>query len=171
MAAKIYKNFGISLIEVVAAISIITIGLVGVLSLVIQNIEAQYINKNVLIASGLAQEGLELARNIRDLNWLTAGNLWYQDLIEEASGERKFALDYSGRTSLTDINDIDEAGASLKIDGNGFYWHGAGQATQFSRLISVKKETDGDAEYLDVKCTIRWKSGLENHDYTAETYI
>ncbi|NCQ16134.1 hypothetical protein GW814_00575, partial [Candidatus Falkowbacteria bacterium] len=69
MKIKIFNNQGISILEVIVAILIITIGMIGVMSLVIQNVEAQYINKNILIASGLAQEGLELARNTRDLNW------------------------------------------------------------------------------------------------------
>ena len=63
MRTTVLKNStGFSLLEVVVAILIITIGMIGVTSLVIQNIQTQYINKNILIASGLAQEGLEQLR-------------------------------------------------------------------------------------------------------------
>ncbi len=88
------------------------------------------------------------------------------------SGLHKFAIDYRGRSSMTDIAGIDAAAAILNIDSSGFYWHGAGTASMFKRLLSVEKITIAGAEYLlDVKCTIRWKDGTQNHDYVAETYL
>ena len=164
MNIKIIKNnSGISILEVIVAIMIIAMGLVGVLSLVIQNVKAQYINKNVLIASGLAQEGLELARNIRDLNWLTPGNT-YGNI---ASGA--YTMDYRGLTSVSTVSSIDDPGARLYVDSNGFYTNTASgnTPTNFYRLITVVNNTD----YLDVKCAIRWQDGTQNHNYTAETYL
>ena len=163
---KIIKNnLGISILEVVVAMMIITMGMVGVLSLVIQNVEAQYINKNILMASGLAQEGLELVRNVRDLNWLTPGNVWNQNIL----GDGTYTMDYGGLASIrTAVNSIDEAGARLYIDGNGLYTHTVtATPTNFYRLITVVDQ----GTYLDVKCAIRWKDGTQNHNYTGETYL
>ena len=162
---KFSNNSGISILEVVVAIMIIAMGMIGVLSLVIQNVEAQYINKNVLMASGLAQEGLELVRNIRDLNWLTPENTWSQDIV----GDGTYIIDYGGLTSVNmAINSIDEAGARLYVDSNGLYTHTVtATATNFYRLITVVDNTD----YLDIKCAIRWKDGTQNHNYVAETYL
>lgn len=164
---KIIKNnSGISILEVVVAMMIITMGMVGVLSLVIQNVEAQYINKNILMASGLAQEGLELVRNARDLNWLTPGNVWNQNIV----GDGTYTMDYGGLASIRmAINSLDEAGARLYINGNGLYTHtsSGNTPTNFYRLITVVDNTT----YLDVKCAIRWKDGTQNHNYTAETYL
>jgi len=168
MKLKIYNNLGISILEVVVAILIITMGMMGVLSLVIQNIKAQYINKNVLIASGLAYEGLELVRNTRDLNWLTPGKTWNQDIVGTAI-DRTYAIDYRGRSSInTAVNTLNDAGAKLYINGNGFYTNTAtASSTNFYRLITVVDQTD----YLDVKCAIRWKEGNQNHDFMAEGYL
>jgi len=166
MKIKIFNNQGISILEVVVAILIITIGMVGVLSLVIQNVEAQYINKNILIATGLAQEGLELVRNVRDLNWLTAGNAWNQDIV----GDGTYAIDYRGRGSINaSVNTLNDAGARLYVNSSNLYTHSSadGAATDFYRLISVVDQ----ANYLDVSCAIRWKEGTQNRDYTAETYL
>ncbi len=145
---------------------IIAMGMVGVMSLVIQNVEAQYINKNVLIASGLAGEGLELVRNIRDLNWLTPGNVWNQNIV----GDGTYTVDYRGLVSINmSANSIDDASARLYIDSNGFYTHesSGNTPTNFYRLITVVDNVD----YLDVKCAIRWKDGTQNHNYTGETYL
>ena len=49
MDSLIKKNLGFSIIEVIVSFSIIVIGLIGVLSLVNQNIQVQYTNKNNLI--------------------------------------------------------------------------------------------------------------------------
>ena len=166
MKIKIFNNQGISILEVVVAILIITIGLIGVMSLVIQNVEAQYINKNILIATGLAQEGLELVRNVRDLNWLTAGNAWNQDIV----GDGTYAIDYRGRGSINaSVNTLNDAGARLYVNSSNLYTHSSadGAATDFYRLISVVDQ----ANYLDVSCAIRWKEGTQNRDYTAETYL
>ncbi|MFA5360307.1 MAG: hypothetical protein WC349_05160 [Patescibacteria group bacterium] len=162
---KNFNNSGISIIEVVVSIMVIAVGMVGVVSLVIQNIETQYINKNVLIASGLAQEGLELVRNIRDTNWITLGKTWNQDIV----GDGTYVIDYNGLSSVNmAINSIDETGARLYVDSNGLYTHTAtANSTNFYRLITVVDNTN----YLDVKCTIRWKDGTQNHNYTAETFL
>jgi Tfp pilus assembly protein PilV len=163
---EILNNSGISILEVIVAMAIITMGMVGVLSLVIQNVEAQYINKNILIASGLAQEGLELVRNIRDLNWLTPGvdpnNDWKRNIV----GDGTYTIDYG--LNIRNVSSIDEAGARLYVDGSGLYTHTAtATSTSFYRLITVVD----NVTYLDIKCAIRWKDGTQNHNYTAETFL
>lgn len=159
---KLKRQFGFSILEVIIAILIISIGMIGVLSLITQNIQAQDISKNDLIASQLAQEGLELVRNIRDENWL-AGSSYDLDIV----GDGSYAVDYQGRAGITDVAGIDDNGAELNINGSGFYTHGAGAATAFYRLITVVDNTD----YLDVECKVRWKERGRTHDYTVKTLL
>ena len=166
---------GLSIIELIAVIFVISLGLTGVLSLVIKNIEVQHINKNILAASGLAQEGLEIVRNIRDANWLIPGNDWAKD-VAGASGDSTYAIDFRGRNNIImAANNIDDEAARLYIISGGatagLYTHEAADntATNFYRLITVTGDpTDG---YLDVKCHIRWKDLGRNYNYTAETYL
>ncbi len=172
------------MIEVIAAVMIIAMGMIGVLSLVIQNVEAQYINKNVLIASGLAQEGLELVRNIRDNNWLTAGfdpiTGWKlgagagtnSDIVQDGT----YAIDYRRFSSLNaTVDSITDDGARLYLNDEGLYTHvSAGNIeTNFYRLITIVDDSANPAypDLLDIKCTIRWKDGTQDHDYTAETSL
>jgi len=169
MTIKRIRLAGFGILEVLVSMLIITMGLVGVLSLVLQNINAQYINRNVLIASELAQEGVELTRNIRDSNWLSAGNSWEQDLVNGSS--RQFIIDYRGRSSLADVANISDSAANLKIDTNSFYWHGAGTASVFNRIINTTDIIAGGENYLNVTCTVQWRERNQYHDYVVSTLL
>ena len=144
---------------------IIGIGLVGVSSLIVQNIQVQYINKNVLIASQLAQEGLELVRNVRDENWL-ADNDYDLDII----GDGTYIIDYGGRGSINDsVNSIDEDGARLYINSDYYNYTVSGDATSFFRLIEAIEDVSGS--FLTVTCMVRSIERDRHNDYVAETVL
>lgn len=66
----IIKNPGESLIEVVVATVMISTVIIAGVSLLTQALDINVNVKHRVIATGLAQEGLENVRNIRDTNWL-----------------------------------------------------------------------------------------------------
>ena len=164
---------------------VVSIGLLGVFSLILQNIQVQKVNKNILVASMLAQEGLELVRNIRDDNWITAGNDWGLDIA--GWNNNNFTIDYT--MAIADVDDtnvaeniVEEAGAKLYfVNGGNFYTHdpdgGANKATIFSRLITAtavdaSNPADGIDDYYKVKSHIQWKDNKSVlKDYIAETYL
>lgn len=65
------KQSGFSLVEVLVVAGIIALAFMGVLGLIRRSITLSYANQNYLSGNLLAQEGLELARYVRDQNWLT----------------------------------------------------------------------------------------------------
>ena len=67
------KN-GFSLIEVIFSIGIITVGLVSILSLFINNIKTEISNKNKLISIYLANESIEIVRQKRDNIWFSGSD-------------------------------------------------------------------------------------------------
>jgi len=157
------NNFGLSLLEIVVAILVVTMGLVGVLPLITQNIQVEYINKNNLIASQLAQEGLELVRNIRDNNWL-AGNDWDNGLTPGT-----YIVDYTG--NINSVAGIGEARLQQRDDvgEEDYYWHGEGDPDSiFSRLITI---TQTSSELLNVSCLIQWEDRGQTYQYVADTVL
>lgn len=157
------KKAGFSILEIVVSIFIIAMGMVGVLSLINQNIQAQYINKNRLIASQLAQEGIELVRNIRDKNWLE-GSSWTDNI-----GPGNYILDYTGY--IGGVSDIGEARLQRRNDvgEEGYYWYNPGDPdTIFSRLITTAQASPG---LLDVSCLIEWQDRGQTYQYTVETVL
>lgn len=61
---------GFTLLEALTSIFILLVGITGSMVLVSSGITNLNTSKNRLIASNLAQEGLEIVHNIRDDNWL-----------------------------------------------------------------------------------------------------
>ncbi len=75
---KNYKSQGI--IESLVAITVVVVGLVSVLTLVVFNLRVQVYSHDMLIATNLAKEGIEVVRSVRDTNWMN-GDDWDQGLI------------------------------------------------------------------------------------------
>lgn len=155
---RIKQQAGFSLLEVIGVLAIVSVGLIGILSLVNQNLQVQYINKNSLIASQLAQEGLEIIKNRRDTNWVQ-GLPWDNNL-----GVGKYAMDYTGYTA-SGLADINDARAKLKINGSGFYEHQIGTVSNFSRLLEITNKTAASSSVI---CTIQYQEGINKFKYIAE---
>lgn len=155
------RQSGFSILEIIVVLFVISFGLMGIVSLTMQNISVQHVNKNNLIASQLAQEGLELVRNMRDTNWLTMGSVpWNQGL--EVDGTYKIDP-FDGLQAVAGINE-----AKLFLDGFGFYRHNAATSTNFSRLITI---TNSSADSLELKSEVQWKNRSNTFSYVAVTEL
>ncbi|MDI3496589.1 MAG: hypothetical protein PWQ35_610 [Patescibacteria group bacterium] len=149
-----------TLVEIIVILFIVSVGMIGVLSLVIQNIQSQVINKNNIIANQLAQEGIELIRKRRDTNWLV-GNPWDQGL--------------SAGTYIMDFEDnwpqllIYSSQAVLGQNSDGFYVHDISLTpTNFSRQIEI---SDISAEQKNIKVFVTWQERNQSYIYTLETRL
>lgn len=79
--APVHSQRGSTLIEVMIALVVIAVGLLGALSLATSNVRNQGIGLSRLIANNSAREGIELVRNIRDSNWLSGpSRAWYDGI-------------------------------------------------------------------------------------------
>lgn len=111
-------NKGFTIIELIVAIFLITTGIVGISFLVTHTISSIPYLKNKLIALYLAQEGIEIIRNIRDTNWIE-GDPWDADLACCGTLPCDCEADYTTH-SLTDTYDGDFLYIDIDdIDGDG----------------------------------------------------
>ena len=132
-------NTGFTLIEVLVAVFIIGAGLAGSLSLISQNVFFIQVNSSQLIATYLAQEGVEIVKNIRDTNFLKGEN-WDSGLVSCGGGCQ---ASYDDEMLFLKNED-------LKI--NNFYQHEGGTSTFFKRKIIV--EVYGDL--MEVAVKVSW---------------
>jgi len=118
---------GFTLLEVIIAIAILIVGLIGLMVLVSATISASSVSASRLLAANLAQEGIELVRGIRDSNWLQ-GQAWDTG-IGRTGGERGGIIDYDDFDNLTQyINpppaDVNACGSACQLyEQNNFYSH------------------------------------------------
>jgi len=177
MKIKILKNLknnqGFTIAEMVVVIFIISVSLIGILSLISQNIRAEYVNKNMVIASQLAQEGLELVRNIRDDNFINGGGDWKHgaggalskdDIVQD----NVYTIDYVNGIN-NNVDSINDANAKLYLDNNSFYENSSSaNPTIFSRVITVDNET---ADSITLTCVVQWQDHSSPRQYSVQMVL
>lgn len=162
MTKKILKS-GFTIVEIITVLFILSMGMVGVMGLIVQNIQSQSYNKSNLIAYQLAQEGIELIRKVRDSNWREG--VAYDDKL--APGD--YIMDYEDSApQLYNPSDPDEL--MLRKNSANFYVHDQTVATTtpFSRRISV---TGIDTHSFRVNSRITWEERSQVFNYDLETIL
>ena len=155
------KEKGFTLLEVFIATAVLAIGIGGAFMLVNQSVSFAPNTTAQLTATYLAQEGVELVRNIRDTNFLKIhkgqGGEWTDGLLGCSSG---CEADYndSALVSFTSQN--------LKLNG-GFYNYDSGDTTVFVRKITVSLAGD----VLDVNSEVSWQERGRTHTVTGSTKL
>jgi len=161
-------NKGFSLAEVIIAIFVTIIGIIGAMSLITYSISNVAIGKSQIIAASLAQEGMEVVRNIRDTNWIE-GEDWDDGLINgsvDCSSGCRVQYDSLSLMSLS-------GNPVLQIDSNGFYQYSTGTNTRFSREIIIIDDPDDDSDTEDIKVIskVTWKERDRDYEIKAENRL
>jgi prepilin-type N-terminal cleavage/methylation domain-containing protein len=173
------SNSGFTLLEAIVAISVISIGVVGVMNIVPQLFSAISINSSRLTAAYLAQEGIEIVRNIRDTNWLqardpTKSSPWDDGLVC-ASPPCEWQGDYTTVT-FTDTEDFEKCtdsgynchpydDARLKIDGGFYRYSSSGTETPFRRKITIEPE---GSDILKITVEVSWEERGRSHSFSVQ---
>ena len=147
------RNKGFTLLEVILAIFVIMVGIAGTLGLIQQGISYTQLSSSRLTANYLAQEGIEIVRNIRDANWLKMST--WSDGIPSGDWEADYKTQNLTRSY---------AGTPLNIDSNGFYSYFSGSPTKFKRKITVAKDTD----ILKISVQVEWQERGRDNQVTVQ---
>ena len=170
---------GFTLIETMVAIAVLAIALVGPFTAVQSALTASYIARDELIASSLAQEGMEYIRSIRDNNYLPPNNRpWMTGLSSVSCYAPSPAGPSSYCTvdpSLGDVNTNPSAVVAystlasspvLKVTTSGLYNHqGLGTNTAFRRGVRITSLPSG--REVRVSVTVSWTSAHQSYMVTV----
>ena len=172
------NNKGFTLVETLIAITLVTVGLLGAVTLIIYAISVTSLVRGKLIASQLAQEGVEVVRNIRDNNWL-AGKIgddnWYYGLnigkcVPILSDENP-----AGNWELTSFSDsksivyFNEDDLFYGQSGNGPFASGNWGVAPFNlkRWLDITYVNNR----LEVVSHIDWSEKGKTHSFEIKDYL
>lgn len=156
---------GFTLLEVIIASFILIIGVVGAFALIQRASASASFGSNQLIASYLAQEGIEVTRNIRDTNFLKIhkglGGSWDDGLTGCLGG---CEADYNDAMLIVDDR-------FLLLDTDGWYTYDSGTQAPFKRKIIVTSFGTPVPFKLIVTVNVSWLQAGMSHTVTAETEL
>lgn len=147
---------GFTLLETIIAVAILATGIVASLTLISKSIQSVSLSQNRLIATYLANEGMELVRNIRDNNWKDPSASWDDGLADCAD----CGIDYEGVNG--DSTDF------LKFDPSRFYNYTSGVDTMFRRRIAIATI---NSEQKQVTSEIIWSWRGGNYNIQVEGFL
>ena len=151
---------GFTLIETLVAIFVMLTAIVAPMSIASQALSSARYAKEQVTAFYLAQEGIELVRNIRDNNTIAVVTWNEGTLGSSATGSETVCYAVAG--CLIDAKDLTVSACSgscvpINIDTNGIYTTSSQSSspTQFTRTIKIKKIS---ANELSIFSTVSWMS-------------
>lgn len=163
---------GFTLIETLVAVSVISIGFVGALVLLAKSASQASILRQRVTGARLAEEGLEVVRNIRDSNWLR--NLGWRDGLAD-TGASVALVNYN---SLSLDTSPSAASRDCLNYSGGFYVHPAAIEscnTPFKRHIELTTgPADPDlrgAQPLIVASVVSWPEKAQTQTITVLDYL
>lgn len=166
-ASRIRTLSAFSIPEVVLSAFVLTAGIISVMSLFSAAHRGSLDTRSVIIASELAQEGVEVARNVRDNNtayrvenWTTGDNC----STSMAGNCDPFRYFPNGSNSLCTLN-YNSSGsgafacpvsqAQIRASNTGFYHNAGGSATQFYRIIKI--DHAGGSDTARIQSFVSWQ--------------
>jgi len=149
---------GQSLIEAMVALSVLTVGFLGILSLLSKSFFYGRDVSDTMKATYLASEGIEITKNLID-NEIAAGNGWGSCFAKQ--GFLGFEVDYT----TSDCNNLipyNNSGDPLFFDSDTYLYGYANPAnttqTNFTREIMTTLDATGDE--ITVRSIVTWNTGL-----------
>ncbi|MFA5877816.1 MAG: prepilin-type N-terminal cleavage/methylation domain-containing protein [Candidatus Staskawiczbacteria bacterium] len=163
------QNKGFTILEMVVAIFILVVAILGTYSIFSRMAMVTSTASAKLTAAYLAQEGIEIVRNIRDTNWLDGSVAWDNGIINCASGCEADYTTNSGVGGATPLKSWIIPGEFLYIDEDGFYRYNGITPTGFTRKITVTEVPGHEDEVLNVEVEVSWDDRGTGYSFVAET--
>jgi len=161
---------GFTLVETLVAVAILTVAMVGPYTVASHAITAAFTARDELVASGLAQEGVEYVRNVRDSNYLyNAANpgtpvSWLNGLSTCTPGPCVVDAAISPSAII----------APLYLSSVGLYnQRSIGTISPFTRSVSITSVPVGAPTPTEVlvTVTVSWSTARVPHSVTVKEHI
>jgi Tfp pilus assembly protein PilV len=177
---KIKKNesSGFTIIEAMIAAAVISVGLIGILTLCTVSMKFGRISLNRVIAANLAQEGIEVIRLMRDNLWLNDpdgdANPWNNPPFDTDTEGIVVWNPSSGEWTWNEKSESyysnSDSQVGFYLDAQGRYIQGSSSPqTNFYRIIKISSGADSDGYFFrQVVSKVKWKEGNKFYEIQTE---
>jgi prepilin-type N-terminal cleavage/methylation domain-containing protein len=158
---------GFTLIETLFAVLIFSSALVALMTIAGRGISAANSARQQTVAHYLAQEGLEVARNVRDTNFVSGGSSWDIGLTQCQTEASACAVVYATRTLIA-------CGTACLVKEAQEVFTDQGTDSQYTRKVYVLPGTpdaDGNVDEYEVVSKVTWMSRTILRTVTLKTII
>jgi len=154
---KLNHNKGFTIIEVMVGIGVILVGFAGTITLINKSLAFHDLAYSRLTASYLAQEGIEIVRNLRDNNFIQ--NRTWNDGLSPGT----YQVQYNS------LQLMDYSGENLLIDPvTNLYNYDSGNLTRYNRRIVIEQIS---SEEIRVTSIVQWYNRGGNFDIRVEDHL
>lgn len=160
---------GLTLVETLVSLFILSVAVMGSFALISYNLSTANDVKNSFIASGLAQEGMEVVRNLRDGDWFAAKPFGtFGDASGVAVPDGLYRVQWNSRSLIADVTN-----PPIKKDASGYYTYTSGTDTIFHREVEIKRVTPTSGPVAEIIVTVRvtWGGHFGNKQIVAEEHL
>ena len=150
------RENGQIMIEAIVAISMVTIGLLGIITLLINSSRWNRDVSHELVATYLAAEGIEVMKNLIDAS--IASELRGDNMATWNAGlpEGLYGIQYDAAFGSDGMLSQNFGDRKLLFDsGAGVYQYGSGETSPFSRVVEIIGPRGG-SDTLLVSSTVFW---------------
>jgi len=177
---KKIKNKGFSLVETLVAITILLVTMTAPLYALTQAVLFASIARDKIIATSLAEEGIEYVRSIRDNNYLN-GRFWLAGIDGTSNGRNQAACMRDGTAQSACVVDVkaDTVGLCLivacpllKISTitKGYELTGAFPDSKFKRYFVYIDDLTNTQRKI-IRMTVTWTERGKNYSVTLDNYL
>ena len=165
------KNQGFTLLEMLVAIFVLSVGILGAYVAIQKSASISSYSYARLTAAYLAQEGIEIIRNIKDTNLLeglgTQPNAWNEGFLNKPYLEAQYTDSQEREPDLAECSSPCEFD-DLRFLQRSYNFYSYTQypdsvTTPFKRKITLSS-FDWDS-YIEVISTVYWKDGSQTKEF------
>ncbi len=147
------RNVGFSLIGILISVFVASVGMMAIFSLSTMSLKTSDVGQKRLIASGLAQEGIEIVRDIRMSHSSWEDWVWYSTTIPmiPVGDSRVYCVQYDSTILLP----CSSPESPLRLnESNMLYQYSSGSNSPFYRKVTLTRQ---NINQVKVFVEIKWK--------------
>ena len=165
------KQKAFTLVEVLIAVSILTIGILSGFILITKVLYNTAVIQDRLTASFLEQEGIELTRQVRDSNFLQimdGESVEWNNRLEDGSYTIESKAGSEQSVTLVSVDPGEAPNFFYDNDTKIYNYNTTGEPTTFNREIKITTINDDE---IRVESIMKWKTRTIDFNLTIEDHL